>query len=105
MSKPGSIESLRELPGGWDGFNSPPISAATITAAEKFATDHQGQVWWFAPMSNGNVMACRGENEIEIEAKPVADDICGKAVPLSTRRFTAKVKRGEPTFCGKVDDE
>lgn len=32
-----------------------------------------------------------------------ADDVCGKATPLSTRRFTAKVMRVEPTFCGKAD--
>jgi len=42
---------------------------------------------------------------VELAQSVAPDDVSGKAVPLSTRRFTAKVTRVDPTFCGKVDDD
>jgi hypothetical protein len=74
MNSIGSLSALQELSENWDGCGAGPISAATITAAKKFATDHAGQVWWFAPISNGNVMACLGEREIEISPDGIYED-------------------------------
>ena len=66
MTCTGSISELKQLQDNWDGFGAASISTETISTVEQFAINHQGQAWWFAPMSNGNVMACRGDEEIEI---------------------------------------